>query len=136
MADRRGINGNSASHLGNPRGCITSLLYLNSTVSTGTSTTDYIQTDFDSKVRVLRAWIVGTESGLGDLERIALQDKDGNAITDTLDYAGVVAGDAVEFSFYNTTNRVLAKSESIKVVKTATTAVTSCEVYVEVAKEA
>src|SRR5574342_595351 len=135
MPDRRGINGNSLGHLGNPRGCPTSVLYFNSTTSTGTSNTDIVQTDFDSQVRVIRAWFVATENSAGDSEDVKLTDTDDNAITDTADYSALSSGDAMEWSNYNQTNNLIGKGENIKIVKTASTAVTSCKVYIEVAKE-
>ena len=134
MARKTGINGGACSYSGNPEGFLSPLFSYNSTVSSGTSNTDIIIASAPYRFRIIRAWFVATEASAADSEDAKLTDGTNN-ITDTADYSALSSGDSMEWSNYNQTYAVIDKGEALKLVKTATTAVTSLRVYVQVARE-
>lgn len=132
MADNRGISGRALARQGNFYGSPPIIFYYNSSTSTGTSNTDMI---FDANApfsfKIIRAWIHCTEAPAGDSEDVKLTDGT-NDITDTLDYSAGADNDGYEFSSYDDAYKTIYKSDSLYIVKTATTAVTSFEMFIEV----
>ena len=130
MGDMRGISGKALGHQGNFYGAPLFVFRYNSTTSTGTSNTDTI---FNGNApfgfRILRAQFTLTEAAAADSEDVKLTDGT-NDITDTADYSAGSDNDSFEFSSYNDAYSTILKGGTLKIVKTATTAVTSIDMLI------
>ena len=130
MAVNRGISGKALSQETTHYGAPVVVFKQASTTSAGTTETKAI---FDGnapfRFRVIRAWIHLTEAALGDSEDVKLTDGS-NDITEVLDYAAGADNDSFEFSNYDNAYPTLDKGGSLKAVKTATTAISSFDLYV------
>jgi hypothetical protein len=129
MADRRGISGRALARAGNISGAVPFILYYNSSTSTGTTNTDRVIHSAEFPFRVVRAWFSLTEAAAGDSEDVKLTDGT-NDITDTADYSAGSDNDNYEFSSYDDAHSTINKGESLRIVKTATTAVTSFHMFI------
>ena len=130
MADNRGISGKALAHQDNMYGAPVFMLHYNSSTSTGTTKTDTIYDgNAPFRFRVLRAQFTLTEAAAADSEDVKLTDGTNN-ITDTADYSAGSDNDSFEFSSYDNAYATIAKGGSLKIVKTATTAVTSFDMFI------
>lgn len=128
--DKRGISGKALAREDNFYGAPLFVLRFNSTTSTGTSNTDSIfSSNAPFSFKVLRAHFLLTEAAASDSEDVKLTDGT-NDITDTADYSSGADTDSYEFSQYDDAYTTIKKGGSLQIVKTASTAVTSFEMFV------
>lgn len=112
------------------------ILHRSSTLSAGTTSTETIVENAPFRFQILRAWFVCTEAANNDSEDVKLTDGGDNDITDTADYSTLGDKDSMEFSEYDDAYWIISKGDDLKLVKTATTAVTSIDVFVLCARVA
>src|SRR3990167_2122123 len=130
MSDMRGISGKALAHEANFYGAPLFVLRYNSSTSTGTTNTDTIFSgNWPFALKILRAQFTLTEAAAADSEDVKLTDGTNN-ITDTADYSAGSDNDSFEFSSYNDLYTTLQKGATLKIVKTATTAVTSFDMHI------
>lgn len=134
MSDNRGISGRNVARQDCGQGALPILFHYNSSTSAGTTNTDSMfpgGTPFS--FRIVRAWFCCTEAPAADSEDVKLTDGT-NDITDTADYSALADNDNMEFSNYDNAYSTISKGGSLNIVKTATTAVTSFDMYVMVVR--
>lgn len=120
-----GLDTTGGSQLGTPL----FVLYHNSTLSAGTTSTETIVDVAPFSFRVIRADFVLTEAGNNDSEDVKLTDGT-NDITEAKDYAASADKTLVTIATYDDDEYVINKGGALKLIKTATTAVTSFQMYV------
>ena len=130
MAERRGLNARSLARAGSTLGAPTFLIHISSTTSAGTSNTDsFYSSDAPFKFRILDAWLVLTEAGASDSEDFKLSDGTTD-ITDTLDVSSGADKSINRWTTIDDSVYEISQGGSLDLVKTATTAVISAEVYI------
>jgi len=128
MADRRGISGRALGRLGNSLGAPPFILSYNSSVATGTSTTEVIIADAQYAFRVINAWFVSTEAaGADDTAKLTDGTSD---ITDAPNFSGNGDTDITNWGEIDDDYHEISKGGTIKLVKTETTAVSMIQVYI------